>query len=438
MAGSANGSGRGGPRGFPGYWVAVSPQNIAAVCIALAAWLAVLIAGLATRRVSRDQVFVGITPGLLPDRGAPATVARVPGTEWDGEAAVAFAPPRGLGPALAGVIVDGRVDSHDLTGALVDLAVRGRLRITAVPAESAPSRARRLWGRRPDPAEDRAVDWLLTRTFPAHGPHVSAWEQQLIDGLFGGRDEVRLGQLADDSMKALRAAQQGLYREVVDRGWYGRHPQQRGRLGGLPVLLGLVGGVVCIVVSADVVGILAGVAVLAASVVALSVTRGRTPRTAAGTAARIQALGFRRYLTTAEADQFRVEEALGVFTRYLPWAMVFGVATHWARIFGDLLREAPEGIRDQWLAGDLAWFDVSPAFDLAEGVHDLGWLTDSLLHSDAGDTGDGGVPDFLDLGDVVGDLTDGVGEFMGSLDVLDPIVSGCGDVGCGDVGCIDF
>ncbi|MFT3875652.1 MAG: DUF2207 domain-containing protein [Propioniciclava sp.] len=426
----------------------MSPSHLAVISVALVAWIVAGVAGLVVRRRSRDEVFAGITPGLLPEPGAPASTERVKGDEWAGEIAVAFAPPAGVGPALAGVVVDGRVDSRDLTAALVDLAIRGYLRITAVPADAAPSRARKLWGRRPDPAEGKLVDWLLTRASPSSREGVSAttWELGLLDGLFGGRGQVRLGQLDESGMKTLREAQLGLYREVVDRGWYPRHPQQRGRLGCLPPILGVLGAGACVAVATDLVGALTGLAVLAASGVALMVARGRTPRTAAGTAARIQALGFRRYLQTAEADQFRVEEAMGVFTRYLPWAMAFGVAGHWAGVFRDLLRDLDAG--DAWLAADLTWFDVSPAFDLAEGIGDLAWLTDSLLHggadegvpgvgADIADAGDG-IPD---IGEAIADLTAGIGDFMGSLDVLDPLTSGCGDGcggGCGDIGCIDF
>ena len=50
----------------------------------------------------------------------------------------------------------------------------------------------------------------------------------------------------------------------------------------------------------------------------------------------VQAEGFKQYLTTAEADQIRFEEGIDVFSRYLPYAVVFGVAERWAKLFEQL------------------------------------------------------------------------------------------------------
>ena len=49
-----------------------------------------------------------------------------------------------------------------------------------------------------------------------------------------------------------------------------------------------------------------------------------------------QSLGFRRYLATAEANQLRFEEGEDIFSRYLPYAIVFGLADRWARVFSEL------------------------------------------------------------------------------------------------------
>ena len=48
--------------------------------------------------------------------------------------------------------------------------------------------------------------------------------------------------------------------------------------------------------------------------------------------------GFRRYLETAEADQIRFEEGQDLFSRYLPYAIIFGVAERWAKVFDDLAK----------------------------------------------------------------------------------------------------
>ena len=53
-------------------------------------------------------------------------------------------------------------------------------------------------------------------------------------------------------------------------------------------------------------------------------------RTADGSAVLAQSKGFEHYIATAEANQIRWEEAQDVFSRFLPYAIVFGLADRWA------------------------------------------------------------------------------------------------------------
>ena len=74
-------------------------------------------------------------------------------------------------------------------------------------------------------------------------------------------------------------------------------------------------------------------------------------RTAEGSAVLSQAKGFELYLRTAEADQIKFEEGIDVFSRYLPWATIFGVADRWAKIFEQLAREGRYAPSDDWYVG---------------------------------------------------------------------------------------
>ena len=46
--------------------------------------------------------------------------------------------------------------------------------------------------------------------------------------------------------------------------------------------------------------------------------------------------GFRRVIATAETHMARWAEQENVFTRYLPYAIVFGLTDKWAKAFEDL------------------------------------------------------------------------------------------------------
>ena len=69
-----------------------------------------------------------------------------------------------------------------------------------------------------------------------------------------------------------------------------------------------------------------------------------------------RALGFRRYLSAAEAPQIRFEEGVDVFSRYLPYAIVFGEADRWAKVFQQLA--AAQGVTMSavpWYTGPVGW-----------------------------------------------------------------------------------
>ena len=74
-------------------------------------------------------------------------------------------------------------------------------------------------------------------------------------------------------------------------------------------------------------------------------------RTADGSAMLAQSKGFELYLSTAEADQIRFEEGIDVFSRYLPYAIVYGVADRWARVFQQLAAQGRYAADTSWYVG---------------------------------------------------------------------------------------
>ena len=80
---------------------------------------------------SHDEIYDGLTPGVLPLREERKTTPtkRLRSTEYKGPFPVAFTPPRDVTPGLIGMVIDGVVDPRDLTATIVDLAARGFLRI---------------------------------------------------------------------------------------------------------------------------------------------------------------------------------------------------------------------------------------------------------------------------------------------------------------------
>jgi hypothetical protein len=280
--------------------------------------------GWLVRKRGLDAQFVGLTPGLLPASGGTgADVTAV--ARHDRTVAVQFTPPKGMRPGQIGTLVDEHANTVDVTATIIDLAVRGFLRIEEVPGSS---------------PEKPADDWRLV-VLPAPDEELLPYELALMQAIFLGRNEVTMSALKNTFARDLHATQLRLYDDVTGRGWFRGNPnsvRNAYRTGGIALaalgfgiaFLGIpaFGGSAALIAAAVFIG---GLVVL--------VLAGRMPaRTATGSAVLAQAEGFRLYLTTAEADQIRFEEGQDVFSRYLPYAVVFGVAERWAGIFDELAR----------------------------------------------------------------------------------------------------
>ena len=257
------------------------------------------------RRNGRDQRYAGVPPGTVPLAGQPARVVR---NDRRTEIPVAFAPPK-LPLTHAGFLLDGAYRTSHLTATLVGLATAGAIQLSSQGATTAVLRA-------PQRATDAPSRLLLAELFRS------------------GEDTVEVGsagQLAEASDKLAADARA----TALGGGWFKRI--RRGRRSVSTIALLWVGfGVVSV---ADV-RELSGLAwFLIPATVALVVTlavvwrmMARGQRTALGRAWTDQVEGFRTYIATAEADQLRFEEGEDIFSKYLPWAVLFGVAERWVAV----------------------------------------------------------------------------------------------------------
>ncbi|MEE6296295.1 DUF2207 domain-containing protein [Georgenia wangjunii] len=323
---------------------------------------------IATRR-GRDQAYLGLTPGTEPLPGEPARVGRAPKVP----VAVRFTPPDGVRPGEIGTLTDERADPHDVAATLIDLAVRGYLRIEeAGPADDGAAPAGPRATATPATAERAAAeppsDWRLVRLPAPAGDPLVPYEEVLLDQLFGTGDAVLLSDLGEVLAPVMAAVQRALYRTVTDAGWFTADPSAvRSRwagIGGIILGVGAVAAVVLVIAGLGVLGI--PLLVLGALVLGLSAVA--PARTAPGTAVLAQALGFKRYLETAEANQIRFEEGEDVFSRYLPYAVAFGVADRWASIFADLAAQGRPVPEPTWYVGTGALWASSTTFGSSVGA----------------------------------------------------------------------
>ena len=256
------------------------------------------------RRRGRDQRFLGVPPGVIPGEGENVPI----GPSKKMEIPVAFSPPR-ITPAEGGYLEDGVLNTKETTATLIDLAVRGGVQIRG---DNNQAFARLL-----DPSK-------------ATAPH----ERVLVQSLFsGGEPEVDLSQRGDLTLAHDNLVQQVRSEAVANR-WFTSLPSIKMGTGCAGVF-----GVVLFAflfqgrsLSVNSLWLLAPIVPIVATIAVVRAKMSRGRRTAVGRAYTDQVEGFRTYLATAEADQLRFEEGEDIYSKYLPWAIVFGLTERWAKV----------------------------------------------------------------------------------------------------------
>lgn len=269
------------------------------------------------RRYGQDDHFVGLAPGAVPASGQDARV--VPGPETK-DVAVRFEPPTDTTPGLMGTILDRSADDRDVSGTVVDLAVRGYLTMQDLGDN----------------------DWQLTAQQAPAGDVLLPYEAGLLNALFADGDTVRLSDLKNHFAEHHQAVKDGLMRETVERGWFKESPvQARGRMYGFAMVLGVMAVIAFFVANMlNLNGFIFGAGFGLAAVMVAAMGSKAGARTATGSAIYDQSRGFEKYLRTAEAKQIKFEEAESIFSRYMPYAVVLGVADRWAKVFAEVANAA--------------------------------------------------------------------------------------------------
>ena len=268
----------------------------------------------------RDRRYSRSAAPVVDGTPVPAEEA-VPLSGHD-EPAMESAPPEDVRPGQAGTLLDGVANPRDVTGTIVDLAVRGYLRIEEVP--ESPSR-----------------DWLLVRLDKANG--LLDYEQILLDGLFEGpaaayrKTSTQLSELGPEFAGSLKQAQDALYADVAKRGWFtGRPDRVRRRWFIIGCALFATGAAATVAAAAFTHLGLVPIPVALAGLVLIGCARWMPVRTAKGTNMARRLRGFRRYLTTGAAGQTRPAGQIELLDDYLPYAIVFGCTKQWADVTAAL------------------------------------------------------------------------------------------------------
>jgi len=251
---------------------------------------------------------------------------------------VQYEPADGLTPAEAGTLLDGSADMRDITATVVDLAVRGYLRIEEREDEHMLGLVKRR-------------EYVFHRLdAPAGAPRLALHEDLVLMGILpAGSEERKLSDLEDEFYAHLPGIREGIFRRLVGRGLYRARPdevQTRWIVSAVVLGMGVMAVGVTIAPRVNLTPAPFGVAAVLTAVIMLIFSRIMPARTVAGARARERVLGFEEFLRRVEEPTFARMRTPEMFERFLSYAMAFQVERKWTKAFAGIYREPP-----RWYVG---------------------------------------------------------------------------------------
>ena len=256
-----------------------------------------------------------------------------------------YEPPAGLTPAEAGALLEDQVHPRDITSTLVDLAVRGYVKIEEV--------------------DDKGLvfhhkDYVFHLLKPQPqwaglAPH----ERVMLENVFGGGQETRLSNLKNRFYTAIPVIRQDIMAALRNKNMYTLDPDSANAfsiVAAIAIVIAFIAmqvlGWANFVSSAMLLVISAAVSVLVWWLFA----RKMTAKTTNGSRTWVAVLGFQEFMNRVDADRLK-KMPPDTFEKFLPYAMALGVEHHWAQAFAGIVKDPPS-----WYAGTGPYTGFNPIF----------------------------------------------------------------------------
>ena len=237
--------------------------------------------------------------------------------------AVSYEPPPDLTPAEAGALFDEKADMIDLTSTVIDLAVRGYLRIEEI--ETIKFLFLSL-------SDYKIIK--LNKTTENLMPH----EIKIFEGLFSSdQTDVLISDLKNKYYKHLESIKNSIYHQLVDKNYFLSNPDR------IRTTYKAVGMIIIFSALFILPDLLPKLIFAFSGFMVVYFSKYMPRKTRKGVTVNHHLLGFREFIERAEKDRIKllVEEDPAIFDRVLPYALVFGLEEKWAEAFSGMFTEPP-------------------------------------------------------------------------------------------------
>ena len=242
-----------------------------------------------------------------------------------------YEPPPGMSPAESGTLVEDKIHPRDITSTLVDLAVRGYVKI-----EETVERGLLL--------HHKDYIFHLLKPQPQWGSDLQAHERVMLENVFAGGAETRLSSLKNRFYTAIPVIRQDIMAALKRKGMYLLDPESANGYS-LAAAIAIVATfalvqflgwanffssipllILCMAISAVIWWLFA---------------RVMTAKTLKGARTQVAILGFQEFMNRVDADRMK-RMPPDTFEKYLPYAMALGVEHNWAHAFAGIVQNAPQ------------------------------------------------------------------------------------------------
>ena len=254
--------------------------------------------------------------------------------------------PEGLTPIEVGMLIDEKINKHDISAQIIHLATKGFLDIEYKKEEGL------LF-------DDKK--FILHKKKDANEAE-NEFDREILNLLFGfGKDKVDLSEL-QANQKALRNIKKKISTKLTESGYYKYSPR---KTRGLSYLAAFLIGFGLIFLSGEAIGFIGGIS---SGIIVAIFGYFMPAKTKEGAVLEEKIKGFKQYLSVAEKERLEFHNAPDkkpeTFEKFLPFAIAFEVEDQWAQKFEDIYDQQPDWYSSHAgvygatnIAGDMNNFD---------------------------------------------------------------------------------
>ena len=256
-----------------------------------------------------------------------------------------YEPPKDMTPAEVGSLMEDAVHPRDITSTLVDLAVKGYLKIEETEAKTF------VFSHR-----DYTFHSLQP---PGSWSSLAAHERVMLKHMFpADATEVRLSDLRNQFYVAIPTIKEDILAELRGKGMYSVDPDSAHAYVLVGVILTLLPFGIAQLLGIDMLdspGLLVASGLIALVIVFLF-ARIMTAKSLKGVRTKVEILGFQEFINRVDADRLK-RMPPDTFEKFLPYAMALGIENRWAKAFPGIVQNPPA-----WYVGPTPYVGFNPIF----------------------------------------------------------------------------